>query len=137
MKLETTDRSRIGPAMGGGDPVPPSNRKYGVVLMASWKTGASSAGHVLRKEAFALAARPTVASPGVSRSPLRKGKERVSDQHAAHSSAIKSDPPLITVVLSPYCGRVSLTATLFVNSPQGRYTRSPIVLIPSEDGRLT
>lgn len=55
-------------------------------------------------------------------------------------SALFFDKEWLTVdnnPTSPYYGRAYLTATLFVNGPQGSYTRSPIVLSYSDDGGLT
>lgn len=120
-----------------GDPVPAFDVKHGVALMAQLESVTGQGG------SFAANGDVTVshsADGGLSWSrPVR-----AIDGHGTGIGPAKNatfiDKEWLTVdnvADSPHYGRAYLTATRFVNGPQGSYARSPIVLTYSDDGGLT
>lgn len=122
---------------GGGDPVPAFDRKHGVVLMAQLENVRGLGGPFVAQGDVAVS-RST--DGGLTWSePITVMKGQGTGIGPANRATF-FDKEWLTVDNnpdSPFYGRAYLTATLFVNGPQGAYTRSPIVLSYSDDGGLT
>lgn len=122
---------------GAGDPAPAFDAKHGAVLMAQLENvGGMGGGWVSQGDVSV--SRSTDGGLTWS-SPVTVMKGTGTGIGPANQATF-FDKEWITVdnnPLSPYYGRAYLTASRFLNGPQGSYAESPIYLSTSDDGGKT